>query len=45
VEPISISVFDYGTSTKSQKELLAIVNNNFDLRPGGIVKLVKINVF
>ena len=37
-EPISISVFDYGTSSKSPKELLEIVKNNFDLRPGKIVK-------
>lgn len=37
-EPLSITVFDYGTSTISQKELLAVVKNNFDLRPGKIVK-------
>ncbi|XP_034097998.1 S-adenosylmethionine synthase isoform X1 [Drosophila sulfurigaster albostrigata] len=37
-EPLSITVFDYGTSHKSQKELLAIIKNNFDLRPGKIVK-------
>ena len=37
-EPLSITVFDYGTSNRSQKELLEIVNNNFDLRPGKIVK-------
>ncbi|KAL1117838.1 hypothetical protein AAG570_004153 [Ranatra chinensis] len=37
-EPISITVFDYGTSTKTQKELLHIVRKNFDLRPGRIVK-------
>ena len=37
-EPLSITVFDYGTSKLTQKELLAIVNNNFDLRPGKIVK-------
>lgn len=37
-EPLSITVFDYGTSTKSQTELLSIVRNNFDLRPGMIVK-------
>ncbi|XP_037818099.1 S-adenosylmethionine synthase isoform X2 [Lucilia sericata] len=37
-EPLSITVFDYGTSHKSQKELLQIVKNNFDLRPGMIVK-------
>lgn len=37
-EPLSITVFDYGTSKLSQTELLAIVKNNFDLRPGKIVK-------
>lgn len=37
-EPISITLFDYGTSKKTQKELLDIVNKNFDLRPGKIVK-------
>lgn len=37
-EPLSITVFDYGTSKRSQTELLNIVNRNFDLRPGKIVK-------
>lgn len=37
-EPLSVSVFSYGTSKKSEKELLEIVKNNFDLRPGRIVK-------
>lgn len=37
-EPLSITVFDYGTSKYSQKELLNIVSKNFDLRPGKIVK-------
>lgn len=37
-EPLSITVFDYGTSHKSQRELLDIVKSNFDLRPGRIVK-------
>ncbi|KAH8279565.1 hypothetical protein KR018_001730 [Drosophila ironensis] len=37
-EPLSITVFDYGTSHKSQKELLEIIKRNFDLRPGKIVK-------
>ncbi|XP_019767750.1 S-adenosylmethionine synthase isoform X2 [Dendroctonus ponderosae] len=37
-EPLSISVFDYGTSKLNQKQLLDIVNSNFDLRPGKIVK-------
>jgi len=37
-EPLSITVFSYGTSKKSEAELLEIVKNNFDLRPGCIVK-------
>ncbi|KAI5733315.1 hypothetical protein M8J76_010439 [Diaphorina citri] len=37
-EPISITLFDYGTSSRSHKELLSIVQRNFDLRPGKIVK-------
>ncbi|XP_073825943.1 S-adenosylmethionine Synthetase isoform X1 [Musca autumnalis] len=37
-EPLSITVFDYGTSHKTQKELLEIIKSNFDLRPGKIVK-------
>nr|XP_022919303.1 S-adenosylmethionine synthase isoform X2 [Onthophagus taurus] len=37
-EPLSITVFDYGTSKLSQGELLSVIRNNFDLRPGKIVK-------
>ncbi|XP_073985958.1 S-adenosylmethionine Synthetase isoform X3 [Rhodnius prolixus] len=37
-EPISITLFDYGTSVLPQGELLSIVKKNFDLRPGKIVK-------
>ncbi|CAL1531655.1 unnamed protein product [Lymnaea stagnalis] len=37
-EPLSITVFSYGTSAKSERELLEIVKKNFDLRPGVIVK-------
>ncbi|KAL3968089.1 hypothetical protein ACER0C_030122 [Sarotherodon galilaeus] len=36
--PLSISLFTYGSSPKSEKELLQIVNKNFDLRPGVIVR-------
>ncbi|CAL1526357.1 unnamed protein product [Lymnaea stagnalis] len=36
-EPLSISVFNFGTSSKSEQELLQIIQNNFDLRPGKIV--------
>ncbi|CAL1577337.1 unnamed protein product [Knipowitschia caucasica] len=36
--PLSISIFTYGSSKKSEAELLHIVNDNFDLRPGVIVR-------
>ena len=41
-EPLSVSVFDYGTGQKSQQELMKIVKENFDLRPGRIVKDLKL---
>merc|ERR1712223_64427 len=37
-EPLSVTVFDYGTGSKSSAELNDIVKKNFDLRPGKIVK-------
>lgn len=37
-EPLSITIFDYGTSHKTTRELLDIVKKNFDLRPGKIVQ-------
>ncbi|KAJ3226342.1 methionine adenosyltransferase sam2 [Clydaea vesicula] len=37
-EPTSIYVDSYGTSKHSNAELVQIVKNNFDLRPGYIVK-------
>jgi len=37
-EPLSVFVDSYGTSTKSDEELVAIINANFNLRPGVIVK-------
>uniref|UniRef100_A0A3Q1AL52 S-adenosylmethionine synthase n=2 Tax=Amphiprion ocellaris TaxID=80972 RepID=A0A3Q1AL52_AMPOC len=36
--PLSISLFTYGSSQKTETELLQIVNKNFDLRPGVIVR-------
>ncbi|XP_063066524.1 methionine adenosyltransferase II, alpha-like isoform X2 [Engraulis encrasicolus] len=36
--PLSVSIFHYGTSTLDEDQLLDIVNKNFDLRPGIIVK-------
>lgn len=37
-EPLSVFIDTYGTGAKSNAELLDIVNRNFDLRPGVIVK-------
>ncbi|KAI8646832.1 S-adenosylmethionine synthase [Parasitella parasitica] len=37
-EPLSIFVDTYGTSDKTTAELVTIISNNFDLRPGVIVK-------
>ncbi|PLN81476.1 methionine adenosyltransferase [Aspergillus taichungensis] len=37
-EPLSVFVETYGTSQKSSEELVEIIRNNFDLRPGVIVK-------
>lgn len=37
-EPLSASVFSYGSGEFSDKELLEIILNNFDLRPGAIIR-------
>lgn len=37
-EPLSIFVDTYGTSEKSATDLVEIIRQNFDLRPGVIVK-------
>jgi len=41
-EPLSVAVFAYGTSSKTNQELLKIVKNNFDLRPGIIIRDLKL---
>nr|XP_020458936.1 S-adenosylmethionine synthase-like [Monopterus albus] len=41
-QPLSISVFTYGSSQKTESELLQIVKKNFDLRPGVIVRELKL---
>jgi len=37
-KPLSIMVFSFGTSVLDERELLQVVNENFDLRPGMIIK-------
>lgn len=37
-KPLSISIFSYGTSPLSERDLLEVVESNFDLRPGMIMK-------
>jgi S-adenosylmethionine synthetase len=37
-EPLSVFIDTYGTGIKSNTELLEIVNKNFDLRPGMILR-------
>ncbi|TKR87376.1 hypothetical protein L596_011782 [Steinernema carpocapsae] len=37
-EPISITVIPYGSSPLTEPELLQIVHDNFDLRPGKLIK-------
>jgi len=41
-EPLAVTVFDYGTGVKTAAELTEIVKANFDLRPGRIVKDLKL---
>lgn len=36
-EPLSIFVESYGTSKKTDEELVEVITKNFDLRPGSIV--------
>jgi len=38
VEPLSLAVFHFGTSDRTEAELLKIVNDNFDLRPGAMIR-------
>jgi S-adenosylmethionine synthetase len=37
-EPLSITVFSYGSGKKTDEELLGIVKKNFDFRPGIVVR-------
>lgn len=37
-QPLSVSVFSYGSSEMTDDALLRIIQNNFDLRPGAIIR-------
>jgi len=37
-EPLAVFITTYGTGIKPDSELLKVVEKNFDLRPGKIVK-------
>ena len=37
-EPLSVNIDTYGTSNIPEEDILKIINNNFDLRPGLIAK-------
>ncbi|KAI1723805.1 s-adenosylmethionine synthetase, central domain-containing protein [Ditylenchus destructor] len=41
-KPLSITVISYGTSPLNERELLQIVNDNFDLRPGVLMRDLKL---
>jgi len=41
-EPLSIFVDTYGTNSRPEKEILDIVKKNFDLRPGVIIRDLKL---
>ena len=37
-EPLSLYIHTYGTGKKTNEELVKIVSENFDLRPGVIIR-------
>ncbi|MBD2868397.1 methionine adenosyltransferase [Paenibacillus arenilitoris] len=39
-KPVSINVDTYGTGRISEEKLVELINNNFDLRPAGIIKML-----
>ena len=42
-EPLSICVNTFGTSTKSEEELVELIKNKFDLTPSGIIEYLGLN--
>ena len=41
-DPLSINVNTFGTSSRSEEELIEIINNNFDLTPRKIIDYLKL---
>jgi len=41
-QPLSVFVDTYGTGSKSDREISALVSKNFDLRPGCIIRDLKL---
>jgi len=41
-EPLSIFIDTYGTNSRPEKEILKIIEKNFDLRPGCIIRDLKL---
>ena len=39
-KPVSISIDNFGTGTKSEEEMIAAVRQVFDLRPAGIIRML-----
>lgn len=39
-KPVSISIDNFGTGTKSEEEMIAAVRQVFDLRPAGIIQML-----
>ncbi|MCD5424438.1 methionine adenosyltransferase [Limosilactobacillus fermentum] len=39
-KPVSISIDNFGTGTKSEEEMIAAIRQVFDLRPAGIIKML-----
>ncbi len=39
-QPTSINIDTFGTGKKTNEELIAIIRENFDLRPAGIIKML-----
>jgi len=40
--PVSVLVQSFGTSKKSDSELIKIINKNFDLRPAAIIERLEL---